>query len=239
MDARAHRLTLINSIIGVTIAGMSTRVFMISVPTLATALGTDILGISWALIVYQMAGIGLGVICGRLGDIYGHRKMFGSGMGIMAVGSLLCGLSQDVFQLILFRFIQGVGGAMIQSSGRTLAFRAMPAGSEGKAQGLMAMSHQFGFFIGPPIGGLIIDLVHWRGIFFLLFVPSLVGMALCFMTGRSVAASASQRQPIDYRGASIFLGLTVLVTLLLDQKIAEVLGRSMQSLLAVIFAGAL
>jgi MFS family permease len=239
MDARAHRLTLINSIIGVTIAGMSTRVFMISVPTLATALGTDILGISWALIVYQMAGIGLGVICGRLGDIYGHRKMFGSGMGIMAVGSLLCGLSQDVFQLILFRFIQGVGGAMIQSSGRTLAFRAMPAGSEGKAQGLMAMSHQFGFFIGPPIGGLIIDLVHWRGIFFLLFVPSLVGMALCFMIGRSVAASASQRQPIDYRGASIFLGLTVLVTLLLDQKIAEVLGRSMQLLLAVIFAGAL
>jgi MFS family permease len=166
VDARARRLILINSVIGVTIAGISTRVFMISVPTLATALGTDILGISWALIVYQMAGIGLGVICGRLGDIYGHHKMFGSGMGIMAVGSLLCGLSQDVFQLILFRFIQGVGGAMIQSSGRTLAFRAMPAGSEGKAQGLMAMSHQFGFFIGPPIGGLIIDLVHWRGIFF-------------------------------------------------------------------------
>ena len=239
IDERVRRLTLINSVIGVTVAGISTRVFMISVPTLATALGTDILGISWALIVYQMAGIGLGVICGRLGDIYGHQRMFGSGMGIMAVGSLLCGLSQDVFQLILFRFVQGVGGAMIQSSGRTLAFRAMPAGSEGKAQGLMAMSHQFGFFIGPPIGGLIIDLVHWRGIFFLLFVPSLVGMALCFMTGRSAAASASRRQPIDYRGASIFVGLTVLVTMLLDQKIAEILGRGMQSLLAVIFAGAL
>jgi MFS family permease len=239
IDERARRLTLINSVIGVTVAGISTRVFMISVPTLATALETDILGISWALIVYQMAGIGLGVICGRLGDIYGHHKMFGSGMGIMAVGSLLCGLSQDVFQLILFRFVQGVGGAMIQSSGRTLAFRAMPAGSEGKAQGLMAMSHQFGFFIGPPVGGLIIDLVHWRGIFFLLFVPSLVGMALCFITGRSVAVSTSRRQPIDYRGAAIFLGLTVLVTMLLDQKIAEVLGGSSQALLAVTFVGGL
>jgi MFS family permease len=238
-DARARRLTLINSVIGVTIAGISTRVFMISVPTLATALETDILGISWALIVYQMAGIGLGVICGRLGDIYGHHKMFASGMAIMAVGSLLCGFSQDVLQLILFRFVQGVGGAMIQSSGRTLAFRAMPAGSEGKAQGLMAMSHQLGFFIGPPIGGLIIDLVHWRGIFFLLFVPSLAGMALCFVTGRSVAASASPRQPIDYRGASIFLGLTVMITLLLDQKLAEFLGAISQTLLAVTFAGAL
>ena len=197
--ARVRRLTLINSVIGVAIAGISTRVFMISAPTLATALETDMLGISWALIVYQMAGIALGVICGRLGDIYGHHKSYGFGMAIMAAGSLLCGLAQDVLQLILFRFVQGVGGAMIQSSGRALAFRAMPQGSEGKAQGLMAMSHQFGFFVGPPIGGLIIDWIHWRGIFFFLFVPSLVGAALCFAVGRAAGprgdAPASDRLP--------------------------------------------
>lgn len=239
MNERVRRLTLINSVIGITIAGISTRVFMISVPTLAVALGTDILGISWALIVYQMAGIGLGVICGRLGDIYGHHKMYGWGMGVMAVGSLLCGLSQDVLQLILFRFLQGVGGAMIQSSGRTLAFKAMPQGSEGKAQGLMAMSHQFGFFVGPPIGGLIIDLVHWRGVFFLLFLPSLVGSALCYLTGRSVAPSFGRRQSIDYQGALLFLGLTILATLLLDQKIAEVLGAGSQTALGLLFLGAL
>jgi MFS family permease len=212
---------------------------MISVPTLATALGTDILGISWALIVYQMAGIGLGVICGRLGDIYGHHKMFGFGMAVMAVGSLLCGFSQDVLQLILFRFLQGVGGAMIQSSGRTLAFKAMPEGSEGKAQGLMAMSHQFGFFVGPPIGGLIIDWVHWRGIFFLLLLPSLVGVALCYMTGRSVTESSARSRLIDYRGAALFLGLTILVTLLMDQKIAQVLGARSQGLLGLVFVGTL
>ena len=234
---RLRRLTLINSVIGVTIAGISTRVFMISVPTLATALETDMLGISWALIVYQMAGIGLGVVCGRVGDIYGHHKTYGFGMAIMAVGSLLCGLSQDVLQLILFRFLQGVGGAMIQSSGRTLAFRAMPAGSEGKAQGLMAMSHQFGFFVGPPIGGLIIDLIHWRGIFFLLFLPSLIGAGLCYATGRAAAPSPARQQAIDYRGALLFLGLTILVTVLLDQKIAEVVGGANRALLALAFAG--
>jgi MFS family permease len=212
---------------------------MISVPTLATALGTDILGISWALIVYQVAGIGLGVVCGRLGDIYGHHKMYGFGMATMAVGSLLCGLSQDVLQLILFRFVQGVGGAMIQSSGRTLAFRAMPQGSEGKAQGLMAMSHQLGFFVGPPIGGLIIDLVHWRGVFFLLLLPSLVGMALSFITGRSVASPAARSGAVDYQGAMFFFGLTILATLLLDQKIAEFLGAGNQTLLALAFVGAL
>ncbi len=236
---KLRRLTLINSVIGVTVAGISTRVFIISMPTLASALGTDILGISWALIVYQMAGIGLGVICGRLGDIYGHHKTFGIGMAVMAVGSLLCGLSQNVLQLILFRFLQGVGGAMIQSSGRTLAFRAMPAGSEGKAQGLMAMSHQFGFFIGPPIGGLIIDWVHWRGIFFFLFVPSVVGSVLCYLTGRAVPSTTSRPQAVDYQGALLFLALTILVTLLLDQKVARVIGTGNQTLLVMVFIGAL
>ena len=103
----------------------------------------------------------------------------------------------------------------------------------------MAMSHQLGFFIGPPIGGLIIDLVHWRGIFFVLFIPSLVGLALCFVTGRPVSSSTSRRQPVDYPGAAIFLGLTVLATMVLDQKIAEVLGGSSQALLAVAFVGVL
>lgn len=236
---KLRRLTLVNSVIGVTVAGMSTRVFIISMPTLASALGTDMLGISWALIVYQMAGIGLGVVCGRLGDLFGHHKSYGFGLAVMAIASLLCGLSQNVWQLILFRFLQGVGGAMIQSSGRALAFRAMPAGAEGKAQGLMAMSHQFGFFIGPPIGGLIIDLVHWRGIFLFLFLPSLVGAVLCYMVARSVTGPSIRSQALDYRGALIFLCLTILVTMLLDQKVVQVLGGNNQALLALGFSGML
>jgi MFS family permease len=234
-----RRLVLINSILGVTIAGISTRVFVISVPTLASALNTDMLGISWALIVYQMAGIGLGVICGRLGDLHGHHKTYGIGMAMMALGSLLCGFSQNVVQLILFRFLQGVGGAMIQSSGRTLAFKAMPIGSEGKAQGLMAMSHQLGFFLGPPIGGLIIDWMHWRGIFFLLFVPGLVGVALCFINGRGAPALPTGSREIDYRGAVLFIALTVIATLLFDQKVAQAVGTRQELLLGAVFLAVL
>jgi MFS family permease len=234
-----RRLVLINSVLGVIIAGIATRVFVISVPTLAAALHTDMLGISWALIVYQMAGIGLGVICGRLGDIHGHHRTYGIGMAMMALGSLLCGFSQNVVQLILFRFVQGVGGAMIQSSGRTLAFKAMPTGSEGRAQGLMAMSHQLGFFLGPPIGGLIIDWMHWRGIFFLLFVPGLVGVALCFINSRGAPHPPTGSREIDYRGAVLFLVLTVIATLLFDQKVARALGRGQEILLGAVFLGAL
>jgi MFS family permease len=101
------------------------------------------------------------------------------------------------------------------------------------------MSHQFGFFIGPPIGGLIIDWIHWRGIFFFLFVPSLVGSALCFMTGRSVASSPARHHSIDYRGSALFLGLTILVTMLLDQKIAGVVGKGAYGLLGLAAGGTL
>ena len=234
-----RRLILVNSILGVTTAGISTRVFMISLPTLATALHSDMLSISWALIVYQMAGIGLGVICGRLGDIHGHQKSYGAGMWVMALASLLCGFSQNVGQLILFRFLQGIGGAMIQSSGRALAFRAMPPGSEGKAQGLMAMSHQLGFFVGPPIGGLIIDLVHWRGIFFFLFVPSLIGAAMCLWAGRTTQPERSANQALDYTGGGLLFALTIFATLLMDQKIAQLVGGANRLLLALFFVAAL
>jgi len=230
---------LVNSILGIFVAGLSTRIFMISLPTVAKGLGTDILGISWALIAYQVAGIGLGVVCGRLGDIYGHEKFYGFGIVIMAVSSLLCAVSQDVFQLIMFRFLQGMGAAIVQSCGRTLGFKAMPEGSEGKAQGLMAMSHQFGFFVGPPIGGLIIDLANWRWIFFLLFVPSLAGVALTYTTGRPVSATASQSRSVDYVGAFLFLALTVLLTMLLDQKMAAVMGMSNKAVLVLALAGTL
>ena len=103
----------------------------------------------------------------------------------------------------------------------------------------MAMSHQFGFFVGPPLGGFIIDWIHWRGIFFLLFLPSLVGIALSTITGRAVASPAARTRSIDWRGALLFLGLSILVTMLLDQKIAQVMGTGSQTLLALAFVGML
>ncbi len=222
------------------LAGLSGRIFMISLPSVAHDLGTDILGISWALISFQLASISLSIVFGRLGDIYGRGAIYGLGFILLTVSSFLCGISLNILQLTVFRFLQGVGGAMTQSTARALAMEAMPEGSAGKAQGIMTAAFHSGFLVGPPLGGLIIEYISWRGIFFFLVPIGLTGIALTFRRVRSglAMASAERRRSVDYVGAVLLIVLMVLLTLLLDRKAAEVIGVR-RGLLALAFAGTL
>ena len=78
-------LLLVNAMMGQFISGVATRIFIVSLPTIATALNADILSISWALIAYQLAGISLSVVFGRLGDIHGRYAIYGAGFVVMTV----------------------------------------------------------------------------------------------------------------------------------------------------------
>src|SRR5439155_11498652 len=113
LPAPTDRLLLANAIMGQFLTGIASRIFIISLPTIAAALDADILMIAWALIAYQLAGISLSVVFGRLGDIYGRYAIYGGGFAIMAVSSLLCGFATSALWLVLFRFIQGFGAAMV------------------------------------------------------------------------------------------------------------------------------
>src|SRR5258707_15580451 len=137
MDPRTKWLLLINPALGNFLAGPASRIFSVALPTVASSLETTIVGISWAVIAYQISQISLSLIFGRIGDIYGRHTLFGLGLVVSSLGALLCGLSQNVTQLILFRLFQGVGASMTQSQGRALAVEALPKESAGGAEGLM------------------------------------------------------------------------------------------------------
>src|SRR5207249_8404105 len=124
-------LLLVNAMMGQLISGVAARIFIVSLPTIAAALNADILAVSWAVIAYQLAGICLSVVFGRLGDIHGRYAIYGAGFAVMTVSSFLCGIAPDVVWFIVFRFLQGVGAAMISSAARVLAMEALPEGSEG------------------------------------------------------------------------------------------------------------
>src|SRR5713101_4997755 len=135
------------------LTGVATRIFSISLPTLASVLNTDILAISWAVIAYQLAGISLSVVFGRLGDIRGRHVIYGGGFAIMTASTCLCGFAPTVMWLVVFRVVAGIGAAMIASATRVLAMEAMPEGAAGRANGFMTMSFHGGLLLGPPIGG--------------------------------------------------------------------------------------
>jgi len=235
---RTDWLLLVNAMVGNFLSGLSARIFQISLPTVANGLGTDILGISWAMISYQLAGISLSILFGRLGDLYGRHVIYGLGFVVMTVSAFLCGLAGNVFQLIVFRFLQGVGGAMSQSAARVLGMEAMPEGSEGKANGLMTMAFHSGFLVGPPVGGLLIDYIGWRWTFFLLVPIGLIGIVLTVMRLRgSQARETRGRLPsVDYVGAGLFIVCMVMLPLLLDRRSAELVGLGQRGALMA-FAG--
>jgi len=237
VTARTDRLLLANAIMGQFLTGVATRIFIVALPTLAAALDTDIIAISWALIVYQLAGISLSVVFGRLGDIHGRYTIYGAGFAVMTVSFVLCGLAPNAFVLILFRLVQGLGAAMIASATRVLAMEAVPEGSEGRANGYMTMGFHSGLLIGPPVGGLVIDLLDWRWIFFLMVPLGVAGVLLTVLRARRPRAARPEgRAPsIDYLGAALLIALTVMLTLLLDRRSVETLGAERTTVMTLVF----
>ena len=230
-----NRLLLANAITGQFLQGFASRMFIVSLPTIAATLHADILAISWAIISYQLAGISLSVVFGRLGDVRGRYAIYGWGYAIMAASSLLCGLAPNVGLLVLFRFIQGIGAAMIASAARVLAMEAMPEGAAGRANGIMTTMFHGGLLLGPPIGGLLIEALSWPWVFFLLVPLSVLGVVLTVSRSEGGRARAGERASVDYGGAALLIVLTIALTLLLDRRAAEMLGAAQKALLVLAF----
>jgi MFS family permease len=238
--ARVDRLLLANAIMGQFLSGFASRIFIVSLPTIASALDADILAISWALIAYQIAGISLSVVFGRLGDVRGRYVIYGLGFAVMAASSLLCGLAPNATLLVVSRLVQGVGAAMIASAARVLAMESMPEDAAGRANGFMTMAFHGGLLIGPPVGGLVIDLTSWRWIFFLLVPVSVVGVVLTALRARGRTRRTGGRPaPIDYAGAGLLVVLTLLLTVLLDRRAADALGTGPKGVMTVALVAAL
>ncbi len=205
-------LILLNVCVGQLVVGVDQRALFVALPTLARSYETSLLTIQWAILIYDLVLVGLVITLGQLGDLFGRRKFYVAGFSLFALGSLLCGVSQSVAQLIAFRALQAVGGTLIAANGRAIVSVAFPVVQRGRALGFVAMAFRLGFIIGPLCGGLLIDAASWRWIFFINLPICVWGVYLARRVVKETRDSNKTRS-IDFVGAILLLLSTTLLML--------------------------
>ena len=173
-------------------------------PRLVDTFHTDLATIQWVVLSYILVTASLMLTIARLGDMRGKKKIYLAGLVLFTIGSLLCGTSPNVYWLIGFRALQGLGATMMWALGTAIITENFPSNERGRALGLIGSIVSIGIAFGPPLGGILIGFTGWRSIF-LVNVP--IGIATIWVVSRYVPASEPKNkvQRFDLAGALILL----------------------------------
>jgi EmrB/QacA subfamily drug resistance transporter len=183
------------------LAGLDQTVVATALPRIVTELG-GLSQLSWVFTAYMMTSTITVPIYGKLSDIFGRRGFFFGGIGIFLLGSVLCGLSQNMTQLIFFRGLQGIGAGSIMVNTLAVIGDTFPRKEQAKWQGMIGAVFGVTSVIGPLVGGWITDNFSWRWIFY-INIP--VGLAAIAVLSRSLPVKVHEikERSIDFLGASL------------------------------------
>lgn len=150
----------------------------IALPAVQRELSANAVELSWVAGGYILALAAILLPVGRLADIMGRRRTFVWGTGAFMVFSLSASLAWSVESLVALRVLQGVGAAMILSTGVAIVTAVYPPQERGRAMGILVACVYVGLSVGPLAGGMLTELIGWRSIFFLCLPPGLATLAL-------------------------------------------------------------
>jgi EmrB/QacA subfamily drug resistance transporter len=195
---------------------LDNTVVNVALPSIQKDLGASISGLEWTVNAYTLTFAVLLVTGGRLGDLFGRRKLFLFGVIVFGASSGLIALAQSETWLIAFRALQGVGAAFMMPATLSIITNAFPAHERGKAIGTWAGVSALALAIGPVVGGFLVENVSWQSIFLLnLPVAALAVVVTLFAARESRDETAAQS--VDVPGvATITVGLAALVLALVE-----------------------
>ena len=202
--------------IGVFLAALDQTVVGTALPRIITDLGGNDL-YTWAFTAYLLTSTISGPLYGKLSDLFGRRPIFLFGIGIFMVGSLLAGLSQEMWQLIGARGIQGLGAGALFPIALAVIGDLFAPSERGKYQGLFGAVFGLSVLIGPAIGGLLTDTVGWPFVFFLNLPIGAIVFAVVWRNLPSYHLGEG-RPSIDYAGAALFTAALVPILVGLTNK---------------------
>ena len=202
LDNRSRWLALIVLCMGDLMIVLDTTIVNVALPSIREDLGFSETSLAWVVNAYLLTFGGFLLLGGRLGDLFGHRKLFLIGIAFFTVASLACGLAQSQEFLIAARAVQGLGGAVVAVVALSLVFTMFTEPAElAKAMGVISFIAAGGGSVGVLLGGVLTDVLDWHWIF-LVNIP--IGVAVVVFSLRLLPAGgppATSERRLDVGGA--------------------------------------
>jgi EmrB/QacA subfamily drug resistance transporter len=191
------------------LASLDQTIVSTALPTIVGELG-GINHLSWVVTGYLLASTVAGPLYGKLGDLYGRKVLLQIAIVLFLVGSALCGLAQNMTELIAFRALQGLGGGGLMVTTIAVVGDIIPPRDRGRYQGFFGAVFGVSTVIGPLLGGFFVDNLSWRWIFYINLPLGLVALAVIGAVFRARSDHVEHR--IDYLGAAVLAaGLSAIV----------------------------
>lgn len=217
---KRKRAVLLAVAIGTFMSGLDSSVVNMALPNIGAYFRTTLATIEWTIMSYLLVISSLLLAYGRLGDMFGHRRIYLLGFAIFTSGSLLCGLAPTVLHLILFRGLQAVGAGMLMAVGPAIVTDIAPPEQRGRALSITAVSVAVALTIGPVLGGILTAAFGWQSIF-LINIP--IGIVGFWLANKTIPKKHDLNiQPFDFGGAILIF--TALIGILLPLSLVERFG---------------
>lgn len=217
-----HKTALIIASVSAFIGPFMGSSINIALPEIGKSFSMNAITLGWVATSYLLAASVFLIPFGRLADIHGRKKIYAYGIVIYTISSLLCAVAFSSVSIIAFRIIQGIGSAMIFSTGMAILTSVFPIHQRGKAFGISVASTYLGLSVGPFLGGFMTQHLGWRSIFWLNVPLGIVLFVLAAMLLKGDWAEA-KGEKFDLQG-SMMLSISIIAMMLGMSKLPATEG---------------
>src|SRR5215218_8414313 len=200
-------------VLAMLLAALDSTIVATALPTIVGELG-GLAHLSWVVTAYLLAQTVVTPLYGKLGDLYGRKGVMQSAIVLFLIGSVLCGVSQNMTQLIVFRAIQGLGGGGLMVTTQAVVGDIVPPRERGRYQGIFGAVFGLSSIAGPLLGGYFTTHLSWRWIFYINLPLGIAALGVLAVT--LPARSERRSHAIDYAGAALLAVVLSAVTLFSD-----------------------